>query len=207
MRKAIFIDKDGTLIPDIPYNVNPGLIVMEEHAIEGLKKLSGENFLYIVITNQAGIAHGYFTEEELAAVESHISQLMMAEDLQLDGFYFCPHFPGACVTRYDATCNCRKPMPGMLLKAAEDFNIDLSASWMIGDILNDVEAGNRAGCRSILINNGNETEWLMDNDKRSPAFIARDMSEAADFILASINGINYDSPDILMDFEKGNKIR
>lgn len=186
MKKAIFIDKDGTLIRDIPFNADPGLIVLEERVIKGLKKLSDKDFLYIIITNQSGLAHGYLTEKDLAVVEAHISQLLLADEIKLDGFYYCPHYPGACVKKYDVTCYCRKPMPGLLLKAAADFNIDLAQSWMIGDILNDVEAGNRAGCRTILINNGNETKWLIDSEIRKPSFVSKDMAEAADFILEYI---------------------
>ena len=187
MKKAIFIDKDGTLIPDIPYNADPGLIVLEDKVIEGLKKLLVEDYLYIIISNQSGLAHGFFSEDDLAAVEHHIGQLLLQDSLKLDGFYFCPHYPGACVKKYDANCYCRKPMPGLILKAAADFDIDLSQSWMIGDILNDVEAGNRAGTRTILINNGNETEWLLNTDERNPTFIAKNMEEAADFILQSLH--------------------
>ncbi len=186
MEKAIFIDKDGTLIRDIPFNADPGLIVLEERVIEGLEKLSDKGFLYIIITNQSGLAHGYFTEKDLAMVEAHISQLLLADEIKLNGFYYCPHYPGACVKEFDVTCYCRKPMPGLLLKAAADFNIDLAQSWVIGDILNDVEAGNRAGCRTILINNGNETNWLIDSDIRKPSFISKDMAEAADLILENI---------------------
>ncbi len=186
MQKAIFIDKDGTLIRDIPFNANLELITLEDKVIEGLKKFSGKDYLIIIITNQSGLAHGYFTEKDLESVETYISQLLLADAIQLDGFYYCPHYPGASVKEFDAACDCRKPMPGLLLQAAVDLNIDLKQSWMIGDILNDVEAGNRAGCRTILINNGNETEWITDTDKRKPSFIVKDMLEAAEIITENI---------------------
>ncbi|HEU4633773.1 MAG TPA: HAD-IIIA family hydrolase, partial [Flavisolibacter sp.] len=89
-----------------------------------------------------------------------------------------PHFPLSKVAQYAIACNCRKPMPGLILKAAKDFNIDRSASWMIGDILHDVEAGKRAGCSTVLIDNGNETEWFM-NRWRRPDFVTKDLYQAA----------------------------
>ncbi len=186
MQKAIFLDKDGTLIRDVPFNADPHLVVLENGVIEGLKKLSDKGYLFIIITNQSGLAHGYFTEEDLAAVEAHISQLLQVDGITINGFYYCPHYPGGTVKKFDAVCSCRKPMPGLLLAAAADFDIDLSQSWMIGDILNDVEAGNRAGCGSILIDNGNETEWLTDSDERKPSFIVKNMLEAADLIIESV---------------------
>ena len=187
MLKAIFIDKDGTLIPDIPFNVNPDLIVLEEGVIDGLVELNSKGYLFIIISNQSGIAHGYFPEEEMAAVQEHIAQRLLEKSIRLNGFYYCPHYPGAAVEKYNKICSCRKPMPGLILQAAADFAIDLSQSWMIGDILNDVEAGNRAGCRTILIDNGNETEWRMDTILRTPSFMAKDMRQAARFILSSIH--------------------
>jgi histidinol phosphatase-like enzyme len=102
----------------------------------------------------------------------------------LDGFYYCPHHPRGALARYACECSCRKPQPGMLMRAAREHGIDLPASWMIGDILHDVEAGNRAGCRSLLIDNGNETEWQR-GPGRTPTAIAADLFAAATLIAAS----------------------
>ena len=104
--------------------------------------------------------------------------------IYLDAFYYCPHHPDGIVSGYDQECDCRKPEPGLLRKAADDMDIDLSRSWMIGDILNDVEAGNKAGCKSILINNGNETEWKPGSN-RIPEYFAKDLADAAKFIVAA----------------------
>ena len=185
-RKAIFLDKDGTLIPDLPYNVNPELITLENETIEGLKLFRDENFLLVVISNQGGIAKGYFKEEALENVWNKISALLQSHQLSIDAFYYCPHLPEADIEDYAVACDCRKPMPGLILQAARDLRIDLAQSWMIGDILNDVEAGNRAGCASILINNGNETEWLI-NPLRKPVFTAGNLLEAAAFIKLQIS--------------------
>ena len=181
MHKAVFLDKDGTLIPDIPYNVNPALITLQEGVLEGLSVLQ-QQFLLIIISNQSGIALGYFVEQEIEGVKNTITLLLEAGGVRLGGFYYCPHFKEGTVKEYAVDCSCRKPKPGMLIEAAAHFGIDLSQSWMIGDILHDVEAGNAAGCRSILIDNGNETEWHM-NSNRQPCFIARTMLEAAHYIL------------------------
>ncbi len=174
MSKAIFIDKDGTLIPDIPYNVDPDKITLENNLIEGLVKLKEEGYLLIVISNQSGVERGYFREEALVNVVFKIKTLLTQHSLTLDGFYYCPH--------YTTKCNCRKPEPGLIIRAAKEHNIDLKDSWMIGDILNDVEAGNRAGCKTILIDNGNETEWVK-GVYRTPTRICRSVNDAAHFIL------------------------
>jgi len=183
MAKAIFLDKDGTLIPDIPYNVNPALITIEENAVEGLKGLVNEGYLLIIVSNQSGAARGLFTEDKLAGVEQKIRDLLQVENITLDGFYYCPHHPEGSVRQYAINCGCRKPMPGMILKASAEHDIDLSSSWMIGDILNDAEAGNRAGCKTILIDNGNETEWLQ-GEYRTPTFVCKSINEAAAHILS-----------------------
>ena len=183
-RPVVFLDKDGTLIKDLPYNVNPDLIVLEEGAALGLRQLVKAGFKFVVVTNQSGVAHGYFQETALEGVKQRLNWLLMqSAGASLSGFYYCPHHPQGVVPGYNIACDCRKPHPGMLLRAAEELKIDLSQSWMAGDVLNDIEAGNRAGCRTILINNGHETEWQM-GPFRIPDFIASDLNEAAGIILA-----------------------
>jgi len=171
MDAAIFLDKDGTLIDNVPYNVDPGRIQLAHRALEGLRLLTEHAYKLIVITNQPGIARGFFSEEDLRGVVSHINKLLAEVDVQLTGFYYCPHL-------LDGECTCRKPEPGLILRAAEEHNIDLTRSWFLGDILNDIEAGRRAGCRTTLINNGNETEWRITPD-RIPDYMVRNLAEAA----------------------------
>ena len=175
MNKAIFIDKDGTLIHDLPFNVNPALIELEPYALESLGILQQQGYYIVVVSNQPGVARGLFKEEALKKVEKKIRHILSANNISLTGFYYCPHSE-------DAGCRCRKPKPGLLFKAASDLQIDLSKSWMIGDILNDVEAGKRSGCKTILIDNGNETEWQYSS-LRFPNYMANHMKEAADIIL------------------------
>lgn len=172
--RAVFIDKDGTLIPDVPYNVDPRLVFLTKGAGPALRQMKKAGYQLVVISNQSGIARGLFEEKDLLPVNRQIQHLLAPYDVQIDAFYYCPHGPRD-------ECNCRKPKPGMILQAAGERAIDTRNSWMIGDILNDVEAGNRAGCRTIHLNNGNETEWIKGN-YREPAHSVRDLTEAADII-------------------------
>jgi D-glycero-D-manno-heptose 1,7-bisphosphate phosphatase len=182
--KAIFIDKDGTLIPDIPYNVDHNLISISDNSLEGLRTMQNAGYKLIVVTNQSGVAKGLFRECDLIAVHRKIMSLLRINDILLDGFYYCPHDINGKVERYKLACDCRKPLPGMLQTAAQDLQLDLAESWMIGDILNDIECGNRAGSRSILIDNNNETEWL-EGPFRKPLYTASTINEACDLILAT----------------------
>ncbi|WP_416674547.1 D-glycero-alpha-D-manno-heptose-1,7-bisphosphate 7-phosphatase [Egbenema bharatensis] len=182
--KAVFLDKDGTLIENVPYNVDPDQIQLCEGAIAGLKLLQAEDYRLIVITNQSGVARGYFPETALTAVEHRLQELLTPHRIQLDGFYYCPHHPDGTVASYAIDCSCRKPQPGLLARAAQEQTIDLGQSWLIGDILNDVEAGRTAGCRTILIDNGNETEWEL-TPARLPHHRVKNLHEAAQIILNS----------------------
>lgn len=173
--RAVFLDKDGTLIPDLPYNVDPRRIQLAPGAELGLPLLHAAGYRLIVITNQSGIARGYFPETALAPVEARLRQLLLEIDIPLTGFYYCPHHPEGIVAEYTVPCDCRKPAPGLLIRAAQDHDIVLEASWLVGDILHDVEAGCRAGCRTVLIDNGNETEW---QSPESPHAIVADLAEA-----------------------------
>jgi D,D-heptose 1,7-bisphosphate phosphatase len=176
--KAIFLDKDGTLVDDLPYNVEPGRITLCSGAGAALRLLARLDYRLFVVTNQAGIAFGRFDESAMETVQDRMQELLQREQVMLDGFYYCPHHPEGSVVAYACDCHCRKPMPGLLLQAAREHGIDLRSSWMIGDILHDVEAGNRAGCRTVLIDNGNETEWRL-GPRRIPTRMAPDLYAAA----------------------------
>jgi D,D-heptose 1,7-bisphosphate phosphatase len=180
-RKAVFLDKDGTIIPDIPYNVDPELITLADGVIEGMKLLKAEEYIFVVISNQAGVAKGLFELDKLEKVKHKLDLLFFSNGIKIESYYFCPHHPIGIIQKYAIECKCRKPAPGMILQAANDLQINVSASWMIGDILNDVEAGNRAGCRTCLIDNGNETEWVK-GPFRTPTFISANFLEAAKHI-------------------------
>lgn len=184
MRGAVFLDKDGTLVEDVPYNVDPEQIRFAAGVETGLRSLHAAGYQLIVISNQSGVARGYFEAAALVAVEEHLRQVMNSFGVPLAGFYYCPHYPTGSVAEYAIACSCRKPEPGLILQAAQDHAIDLARSWFIGDILNDVEAGRRAGCNTILIDNGNETEWLL-SPQRIPHAVVTDFTSAATVILSS----------------------
>ena len=179
--KAIFIDKDGTLIPDIPYNMDPSLITLQPGVADGLRMLAQSGFRIIVVANQPGIAHGYCTLDALERIRGTIQLLLAKEEVPLHAFYFCPHHPKGSVPEYAIQCWCRKPKPGMLLQACMDLQLDIKSSWMIGDSLDDIEAGRKAGCQTILIDNGNEVEWNLTKS-RSPHHTCGSVLEAANLI-------------------------
>ncbi len=184
MNKAVFIDRDGTLIKDVPYNKDKALIEFLPQAIEALTQFKRNNYLLIIISNQSGIAKGFFTVDELDEMHTAIKQILAYYNVFLKDIYYCPHHSEGKIEQYTIECNCRKPKPGLILQAAQKHDIDLSNSWMVGDILNDVEAGNTAGCKTILFDNGNETEWIL-NEKRTPAFAVKNWQAIATTILAN----------------------
>lgn len=186
LAKAVFLDKDGTLIDDVPYNVDPEQVRLTRGAAYGLELLARRGFRLLVISNQSGIAHGYFPRAALDRVEARIDALLRPVKVSIDGYYYCPHAPDAKIARYALRCTCRKPQAGLLRLAAAEHGIDLARSWLIGDILDDIEAGRRAGCRTILIVNGNETEWRLE-PARNPHRFATDLAQAARMIAAHEN--------------------
>ena len=176
---AVFLDKDGTLIEDVPYNVDPARIRLMPGAREAVVELARAGFRLVVVSNQPGVGLGYFPVEALGAVERRLRQLLEAAGVRLLGCYFCPHAP---VTPGEAdACGCRKPAPGLLIRAARDHDIDLRSSWMVGDILDDVEAGRAAGCRTVLVDTGGETEWRRA-PARTPHAVVNDLRAAARII-------------------------
>lgn len=189
MNKAIFLDKDGTLIRNVPYNITPALIELNEEIVETLRILQQHNYLLVVVSNQAGVAKGYFDEKALVGVNNHIAGLLAGSGVAIDAFYYCPHHPDGIIAEYAIKCDCRKPAPGMLLQAAATLEIDLAASWMIGDFLDDVEAGHRAGCKSILYDNGGEKGWLKDNKYREPDYTVTSLLQAARIITNKATGL------------------
>jgi len=178
--KAVFIDKEGTLIPDLP-NTDPSSITLMDGAAEALRMLAKTGYRIIIVANQSGLAYGYYTIEVIERIKGTLQLLLAKEEIPLHGFYYCPHHPKGIVPQYAIHCWCRKPKPGMLLQACMDQHIDIKSSWMIGDTLDDMEAGKKAGCKTILIDNGNETEWNLTRS-RSPQFTSANLKEAAHHI-------------------------
>jgi len=182
-RRAVFLDKDGTIIKNIPYNANTALIDLAPGVPTGLRLLHEAGYALVVVSNQSGVARGFFTEADMTAVGNHLARLFEQAGACLTGYYYCPHLPEGTVEEFAIACQCRKPEPGLFLRAAREHGLDCTRSWLIGDILADVEAGRRAGCRTILLDSGNEDEWQL-SPQRLPHHIVTNFTEAAQIITA-----------------------
>ena len=141
MHKAIFLDRDGTIAGDVPYCSRPEDFELLLGAAEGIRLLNEHGFKAVVVTNQSGIARGYFTEEMLAKIHDKLQKELAKRGARVDAIYYCPHHP-------DDNCDCRKPKPKMVLQAAIELDIDLSQSYIIGDNVMDTELAKRAGCKA-----------------------------------------------------------
>jgi histidinol-phosphate phosphatase family protein len=182
-KAAVFLDKDGTLLDDMPFNVDPERITLAAGAAEGVRLLTEAGYALVAVTNQGGVARGLFPESALAEVEARVRTLVEDAGGRLLGFYYCPHDARGCVAPFNRACGCRKPEPGLLHRAASELDLALEQGWLVGDILDDIEAGRRAGCRTILLDCGNETEWRL-TPSRVPHRVASDLREAAEIIVA-----------------------
>ena len=190
--KAVFLDRDG-VINELIYYPEQGIIdspfTVEQFRLlpgvgEAIKKLCETGYKVILVSNQPGIAKGNLSEETFEEIRSKMKEELVKEGASLDGEYYCFHHPEAKVERLKANCECRKPKPGLILKAAQNMDIDLSQSWMIGDGLTDVKAGKRAGCRTILLGRMKcELCRLMDEENARPDAIVSNLKEAGQFIM------------------------
>lgn len=181
--RAVFLDRDGTLVHPRHYPARPEDLILYDGIGAELRALQAAGFLLVVITNQSGIARGLFTEGDLRRMHDHLGRELARAGVRLDGVYHCPHHPDGSVPGLAIHCDCRKPQPGLLHRAAADLALDLARSWFVGDILDDCEAGNRAGCRTVLVDLG--TEAPPAAPIRRPAFAARDTRHALRLIRAA----------------------
>jgi D-glycero-D-manno-heptose 1,7-bisphosphate phosphatase len=150
-RTAVFMDRDGTLTRPYHYPTLPEHLVPSDGIVEPLCRLAQSGVALLIITNQSALARGYLTDAGFAAAQSSFEQALAGAGVRFDGVYHCPHHPDGVVAALAVRCGCRKPEPGLLLRAAAEHGIDLTRSWMVGDQPSDVEAGRRAGCRTVLI--------------------------------------------------------
>ncbi|NLI11053.1 D-glycero-alpha-D-manno-heptose-1,7-bisphosphate 7-phosphatase [Pelotomaculum propionicicum] len=151
---AVFFDRDGTINAEVNYLGNPEQLSLLYGTASVLRHLKKRGIKSIIVTNQAGIAKGLFTEEDLMRVNNRLIKLLSEEGVAIDALYYCPHHPEGNVSRYRINCNCRKPSPGMIYKACKDFKIDPKKCWLVGDKLSDIGAGSRAGCITFLVLTG-----------------------------------------------------
>lgn len=182
-RSTLFLDRDGTLVYPIHYPSCPEELRIYAGLGPALHNLQGLGFLLVLVTNQSGVARGYFTEADLDRMHAYLRDELREMDVRLDGVYYCPHHPEGIIPELAIACECRKPRPGLLLQAALELDIDLAHSWMVGDILDDVEAGNLAGCHTVLVDL--DTEPPPDSPLRLPTFVARNTLHALNIIQAS----------------------
>lgn len=152
MKKCVFFDRDGTINIDFGYVYQYEQFVFMPNVIEALDRLKKAGFLLIVITNQSGIARGKFSESDVDKLHNQINEELKEKKLKFDAFYYCPHYKDGIVKKYSIECNCRKPKPGLFLKAKEDFGIDMQHSYLIGNSQTDIMAAEAAGVgQSFLI--------------------------------------------------------
>ncbi len=175
--KAVFLDRDGTLNVNTGYVGDPASVRLVAGAADGVRLLAEAGFATVVVSNQSGIARGYFSEAAADAVDARVRELLRQAGAPITAMYRCPHMPGG-------GCDCRKPKPGMLLRAAADLGLDLAQSWVVGDRLLDIEAGRAAGCRCVLVPGTPPHQPADDFSLTPPDFRARDLPDAARLIIA-----------------------
>jgi D-glycero-D-manno-heptose 1,7-bisphosphate phosphatase len=182
-RRALFLDRDGTLVHPRHYPSRPDELQIFAGVPALLQRFQQQGWLIVLISNQSGVARGYFGEGELAYMHACLAADLAQQGVRLDGVYYCPHHPDGTVAPFNVACGCRKPQPGLLLRAADELQIDLPRSWFVGDILDDVEAGNRAGCRTVLVDLG--TEPPPATPLRTPHAVGRSTVHALAIVAAA----------------------
>ncbi len=182
-QRAVFLDRDGTLNIDPGYLGDPDNVKLYPGVCEGIAELKRNGYKIIVISNQSGITRGLITEEQVNAVNEKINSILRAEsNTSIDAFYYCPYHPDF---DDEEKTKCRKPNPDMVLRASEEYGINLSESFFLGDTVADIKCGKNAGCETIFISNGsNEDELIkLHNKNILPTFKARNFLNACEFIL------------------------
>ena len=185
-RPAIFIDRDGTINEQMGYinhlsrfNILPGVP-------EAIKGLNENNYLVIVVTNQSGIARGYFPIELLDEIHTYMKDSLKKEGAHVDAVFFCPHYPGSKLKEFAIECDCRKPHTGMIKQALDKFDIDLTQSYMIGDHYTDLEFASNSNIKSIMVKTGyglGEVDYILPEFPYKPVYVADDLLDAVKWIL------------------------
>ena len=181
MNRAVFIDRDGTISEEVGYINHLSRFRLFTYSAAAIKQLHENDYLAIVITNQAGVARGYFSEEMVQDIHKQMTKDLETSGARLDANYYCAHHPSVGEPPYQLDCDCRKPKPGLLFRAAQDYDIDLANSWMIGDRYSDIELAANAGVKSALVLSGygrGEWEHQRANWTRQPDLVAEDLLAA-----------------------------
>lgn len=188
---ALFIDRDGTISEEIGYVNHPSRYRVYPYAAEAVRRLNEAGWRAFLVTNQAGVARGYFTEDLIGRVHAILTDELARGGACLDAIYYCPHHPSAGVPPYRQDCNCRKPRPGLIHRAAAEFDLDLSRSWMVGDRYSDIELAHNAGLRGAFVLSGygrGEWEYQRHNWPGTPDLVAEDLLEVVKMILNGTGG-------------------
>jgi D-glycero-D-manno-heptose 1,7-bisphosphate phosphatase len=186
-RRAVFMDRDGTISEEVGYVNHPTRYRVFPYSAEAVRLLNEAGWLAILVTNQAGVARGYFTEDLIGAVHDRLEQELARGGAHLDAVYYCAHHPTVGEIPYRLDCECRKPKPGLIRRAADAFEIDLQQSWMIGDRYSDIELARNAGTRAAFVLSGygrGEWEYQRAAWKHRPDLVAEDLVEAVKKILS-----------------------
>jgi D-glycero-D-manno-heptose 1,7-bisphosphate phosphatase len=180
----VFLDRDGTLIEEAGYLDRLERLVFFPYSVDAVRLLNRAGLAVVIITNQAGVARGIFQEAFVGEAHRHVAERLAQGGARVDGFYYCPHHPEATIEQYRQSCECRKPKPGMLRQAAEEIQLDLRRSFVIGDRAHDLQAGAAVGARGILVRTGyGRTEEAAGKAQLAPAAIVDNLIEAASWIL------------------------
>jgi len=181
---AVFLDRDGVINEEVEYLSRPEQLRLIPGAAEAIGALNRREIPVIVVTNQAGLARAFFPEAQVMAVHRALAAVLQQAGARVDRFYYCPHHPTAGLPPYRVDCDCRKPKPGMVLQAADDFGLDLSRCILVGDKVSDLEAGRRAGCRTILVKTGYGVQvWADWAEEFQAHYVAQDLFDAVGWIL------------------------
>lgn len=185
LNRGVFLDRDGTINEEVHHLSQPQQFKLIDGAAEAISLLNQAGFKVVVFTNQSVVARGALSEAGLQAIHQLMVDRLRAQGAYLDGIYWCPHHPTAGVGPYKVACQCRKPKPGMLERAARELAIDLSGSFVVGDKMSDLEAGYAAGCRNILVRTGYglEQEALFNGHHFQPDYVADDLWAATEWII------------------------
>ena len=184
---ALFMDRDGTISEEVGYVNHPSRFRLFPYSAAAVQKLNENDWLAIVVTNQAGVARGYFSEDIIVTIHDQMKQQLKKEHAQLDAIYYCAHHPTVGEAPYRLDCDCRKPKAGLINRATEDFDIDLPASWMVGDRYSDVELAHNAGLRCAFVLSGygrGEWEYQRAAWKLQPDLVCENLLEAVESILS-----------------------
>lgn len=186
-RRAVFIDRDGTISEEVGYINHASRFRLFPYAAAAISQLNANGWLAIVTTNQAGVARGYFSEDMIHTVHKRMRAGLESEGARLDAIYYCAHHPSVGEPPYRTECDCRKPKPGLVSRAVADFDIDLAASWVVGDRYSDVQLARNAGVKSMFVMSGygrGEWEHQRASWATQPDLVAEDLLEAVRLIVA-----------------------